>query len=113
MYKVKLNRNNARTDLILDGNLTIRTIAELKKGFQKAISKKKDILIDLTNGKEFDLTFLHLLLSLKKTIKDRDLNVNIKNKLPQPYTDLIYNSGMAEYSWLLSNTELESRGAKK
>lgn len=110
MYKLKSNRTKQITELILYGDLTIRTAAELKEGFLKAIAKKKDILIDLSDGEEFDFAFLQLLISFDKTIADGNLKVTIKNKLNQSYADLIHNSGMAGYSRLFASSLLESEG---
>lgn len=110
MYKLKENRTEKTSEIILSGPLTIRELAKIKNLFQKALQKGNNITIDLREGEDFDIALLQLFISLNKSCSDEGISISFQTPLPQAYIELVNLSGCVAYTWLLDNSETEEMG---
>jgi len=60
-------------------NFTIYEVEELKDKFLEEFQVYKDVEIDLSNVHKIDMTAIQLLLSLKKSCKDKEKTLEIQN----------------------------------
>jgi len=60
-------------------NFTIYEVEELKDKLLEEFQIYKDVEIDLSNVHKIDMTAIQLLLSLKKSCKDKEKTLEIQN----------------------------------
>lgn len=77
----------------LTGDLTIYTIENIRKEIAAGISGDMDILIDVKELKEIDITGMQLLLSLKTTAEKSGRQFKLVN-IPQHIGDTLKMNGL-------------------
>ena len=84
-------KGESKVKIIINDELTIYSIEDIYKRISTSIKKYDEIEFDLSNVSNIDLTFVQLIISLKKSGKKVDLNVKLtpENELLFKNTDLI------------------------
>jgi anti-anti-sigma factor len=58
---------------------TIKDMAKYHKDFTKAVNEERDIVVDLNTTETIDFSGLQLLLGLKKSCKEKNLDISLEN----------------------------------
>jgi len=80
-------------NLVLDGDLVIGNINEIKSLLSEAFSKSDSFEIDHNEAKDFDYSYLQLLVSAIKTAKLTGKTIKIKENSPQDFIALVNDAG--------------------
>lgn len=67
MYELIANENEQKATVILNGELTVQNILEIKNMISGAFQNYNTIVIDQTGAVQYDLSYIQLLISLKKS----------------------------------------------
>jgi anti-anti-sigma factor len=73
----------------LEGELTLRNVAAIKKELIKALGKCDSLQLSVHNVTSIDLSWIQLFHSLRKTCKDSGKNITIEMML-NPDTELLF-----------------------
>jgi hypothetical protein len=92
-------------EIKLEGSLKIQDIAALKEKLEGALTQTDKLKIDHSGGRSFDLSYLQLLISLKKTAALQNKSIEIAEKHPVEFYALVKDAGCISYKWL--NIEFE------
>jgi len=65
--------------LKIPGDMTIYEAEEIKTLFRKAEESEGDIIIDLANVSEIDTCGIQLMISLKKSLKEKERDVSFES----------------------------------
>jgi anti-anti-sigma regulatory factor len=80
-------------NLVLDGDLVIGNINEIKTLLTEAFSKSDSLEVNHNEAKEFDYSYLQLLVSAIKTANLTGKTVKIKEDSPQDFLTLVNDAG--------------------
>lgn len=83
--------------IILQKELTIFTIEELKTKIVDVLKKYDEIQIQISNVENIDLSFLQLIDSLKKSAHKKNKKVEMNVELPENLEELMSNAGFEKF----------------
>lgn len=95
MENVK-NKQQPCQSMVIEGELTIYTVTELKEKLLSALSNTKRLELDLSQVSEFDAAGLQLLVMLKKDTEALGKALNITGHSPV-VVELLDLSGLAGF----------------
>lgn len=81
---------------MFEGALTIQHVMEIKQDIEQRINKTSPLHISLKKVTQLDLSFLQLLLALKKNYSSHGLSMQIHMELEQDLRQLIQISGFQQ-----------------
>jgi anti-anti-sigma regulatory factor len=81
-------------NLALDGELVIGNINEIKTLLTEAFAKSDSLVVDHNDAREFDYSYLQLLVSAIKTASLTGKSFKIKDSTQQDFVDLVNDSGL-------------------
>ena len=79
-YKITRENKGNTTRLIVEGNLVLANSVSIKEEFIELIKKDKQPEIVLNNVSDIDLSFLQLLISMRKTNANIKIEMNISDE---------------------------------
>ena len=85
------SENKAR--MIVEKELTIYTVLEIKENFIEAIGQYDALDIQIRNVENLDLSFIQLIESLRKTAEEYGKKITISAELVNETRSLVENSG--------------------
>ncbi|MFO7448266.1 MAG: STAS domain-containing protein [Ignavibacteriaceae bacterium] len=95
MSKFQYDEMNHILTLILDGELTIENLKDVKSLFLEAFEKSDSISLDHTNAKEYDFSYLQLLCSAVKTAEASGKKLFLRGNDSEAFKDLVKESGFS------------------
>jgi len=100
-----------KNTIILEGILTVQKIGELKETITQSIPDCSGIVIDHSAGEAFDFSYLQLLSSVHKTLKEKklDLSIGPNNSL----FDKLYTESGFDSTALATNLKLPNESSKE
>ncbi|MCU4163244.1 hypothetical protein [Carboxylicivirga caseinilyticus] len=94
-YKVVYSESAEKSVLQFSGQLIINYIENITEIVKEKVSATKDLDIQVDNPDSVDITFIQLVLSIKKTYELAGKEVNITTELKDELKTLIGNSGFS------------------
>ncbi len=95
-YKLTVTKNKKNPDegnISIEGDLTIRNIKEIKDTLVTSTKPYKSLSIRIKKVENLDITFVQLLIAIKKSFK----TVTINTEIPQHVQGIISKSGLKEF----------------
>lgn len=93
-YKIGLNEKDGRKELHFSGSLIINNIEKLYAELQELLIIDKPISIYIDNPDNIDITFIQLVVSIKKSCLEKKIDVKIISSLKDDYRQLIEKAGL-------------------
>lgn len=92
-FSVKKNKNEKeKASFIFEGDLSIKNCQEFLELIKNQANNYKDVLIDIKNVVNLDVTFIQLIIAVKKSFR----TVSVNSELPQQIEEILNNSGLTE-----------------
>lgn len=92
-FKIKVNQSDSETGIMVSGDLIINHIEKIKEAFDNAIDTSKDLTLDLNDVTSIDITFIQLVISLKKSFQSSGNQIVFKNNFNDEIMTLLKNAG--------------------
>ncbi len=90
---------NDKTDIyVLKDQVLVNQIETVKKNLLSLIDKSNTIQIVGDNIKNIDITFIQILLALKKSAKIKNKQINFNLNLSEDIVVLLENNGFIEFN---------------
>ncbi|WP_075603320.1 STAS domain-containing protein [Saccharicrinis aurantiacus] len=92
-FKIDVNKSDTETNIAVSGDLIINHIEKIKEVFDSSIDFSKNLIIDLNGINSIDITFIQLIISLKKSFQSSDNQIVFKNNFNDEVKILLQNAG--------------------
>ncbi|MFC2138453.1 STAS domain-containing protein [Bacteroidota bacterium] len=89
----KNRKNPSEGKISIEGDLTLKNIKEIKEKLLNSTKTYKSLNIQVKKVDNLDITFIQLLIAVKKSFKA----VSINTEIPEHAEGIINNSGLQEY----------------
>jgi anti-anti-sigma regulatory factor len=86
-------KSEKKAKMIIEKELTIYTVLEIKEHFMEAINEFKEIDIQIRDVENLDLSFIQLIESLRKTAEEYEKKITISAALSDETKTLVDNAG--------------------
>jgi len=96
-FKVKYSNKKGLNEVVFSGQLTINNIDKIKEDLKKHLKFNKSINIITKDVENMDLTFVQLILSLIKSGKKGEFEVNTSIDVPDDIKLLLTNAGFSGF----------------
>lgn len=83
-----------KTEVTIEGNLTLQNATELKESLVQNIKKYNSFIVVVKNVTGIDLSFYQLIESFKKSVKSKEKQIEITYILPAEQKKLFTNCGI-------------------
>jgi anti-anti-sigma regulatory factor len=93
MNELKYDHDQNNAMIFLEGPATIQNTLEIKNLFTEAVEKSNRIIINQENVDEFDLTYLQMLVSARKSALEAGKVLNIIGCGTESFNAIVKNSG--------------------
>jgi hypothetical protein len=100
MHEIIIDEVTSTGKINLNGSLIIQEIQAVKELFCNLIDQTNHITVNHENANSFDLSYLQLLVALHKSAIYRNKEVEVEDKHPESFMQLIKESGCPFYKWL-------------
>ena len=90
-------KQHAPDSLSFAGNLTIHNIQQIKQEVEQKLQKRKPLHVLVGNVVQLDLSFLQLLMALKKMHEKNSIPFAVQMELSQEIEQLLINSGFHDF----------------
>jgi anti-anti-sigma regulatory factor len=95
VFECKLTNKKKTVALRLGGRLTVKSSNEVKRGLLKALAGKRDVVLELKNVTDVDLSFLQLLLASSHTAAKKKKGFKLNGPLPEKFIKAVEDSGFS------------------
>ena len=96
MKKVKSKKTTKKEAIILKDDLTIQKASEIREQLLNILDQNEHLTINLKDVRECDLTFLQLLIALRKSVEESGKTLTLITGNNQSLYHLMKNSGYPE-----------------
>jgi len=95
-YKIttEINQTANQLTIVFEGNLDLKNINNIKDELISVYSSNNNLLLKITNVQTIDLSFIQLLISLKKELLTSKKECSIELNLNDELNNLLSNSGI-------------------
>lgn len=93
MLHCNVKKGNGRNTIYVSGSLTIRYISEIRELLLELCGKDEDIVLNLTDVTEVDLSGLQLLCSTEKSFEEGGRKMMIDSDYPDALIKAIEDTG--------------------
>jgi anti-anti-sigma regulatory factor len=93
-----LEQTGEKIRVVLDGELTLPYVGELKKTFLEVLGKTDDISIVLDHVRDIDLSLLQLFCSLHRSATQQKKRVRLEGNAPQALLETAEAAGFARHA---------------
>ncbi len=93
-HNIIITNTGAESTLTLSGSLTVARITEIKEAFDRALGNSQKLNIKASNIDSIDLTFVQLILSLKKLCQQKGIELTTNIDLNPEQTQLLQRAGI-------------------
>ena len=98
MIDFKIEESGNNKTLIVNGELPISNAAAMQGGLIRSLESPEDLIIDLEEVSDVDLSFLQLLCSVHKTSRELNKHITMSGKCPQVFRDAVRKAGYLQQS---------------
>jgi ABC-type transporter Mla MlaB component len=95
-YSVSFGKGISANSLEINGNLVINHIDKIYREISEKIDFSKPLNISVQNVENIDITFIQILLSLKKEFEEKKLELQISVDLSDDLWSLLKNAGIKQ-----------------
>ena len=99
MKKKTIEQTVKKEIIILNGDLTIQKASDVREQLLNALRQNDHLVIDMKNIREYDLTFLQLLIALRKSVDESGKTLTVVTGNNQMFYDLLKSSGYPQDKW--------------
>lgn len=95
-YKIiskKNEENPDKTSLVIQGDLVLANINNIKKDLEGIKNKNKDIHIKVTQVSSIDLSFIQVIESFKKSLSEDKVSVIVEYELNEENKNILKDNG--------------------
>ncbi|WP_282036085.1 STAS domain-containing protein [Saccharicrinis aurantiacus] len=92
-FKIDVNKSDTETNIAVSGDLIINHIEKIKEGLDNSIDFSKNLTLDLNGITSIDITFIQLIISLKKSFQSSAKQIVFKNNFNDEIKTLLQNAG--------------------
>ncbi len=78
MYEIIGHEEDSTAELILEGEITIHNAGDVKEQFEDMINKYHNVIVNHEKAVVYDLSYLQILMSLKKSADKSGKNLTLK-----------------------------------
>lgn len=93
-YTIKIADNKGITELTCKGNLIINNIEKIYAELQETLTTDNDVNVVIDDPENLDITFVQLVLAIRKSVLSRGHAFSIKTKLKDDLKQLIAKAGL-------------------
>lgn len=92
-FSIDLKQSDEGQEIVFSGELIINHVNAIKEELVGSIDFEKPINIVVNNPVNIDITFIQLVLAIKKAYSNKDINCNLQASLSDDIFNLLANSG--------------------
>lgn len=93
-YKIGLSEKDGRKELRFSGNLIINNIEKIYNELQELLIIDKPLSVFVENPENIDITFIQLIVSIKKACLESNVDFKVEATLKDDYKQLIEKAGL-------------------
>ena len=97
MTNFKIEQSDKKKILTINGSATIENVDALKKLLIEMMDQTDNLMINIADISEIDVTFLQLLCSAHKTMISKNKNLTISESCSESLRKTINNSGYSQH----------------
>ena len=105
MHEIKYDQSNSQATLVLKESITIREASEIKDAMLDIFNSAQYLVIDQSQVETLDISYLQLLLSLKKSVHLNSKILMLNGAASESFTALLKDCGCPDYKWLNEESE--------
>jgi len=84
----------AATEVLqLSGAMHLRSIADPHAALVQAFAAESDVILDLSDVEEADLSFVQLIISAQRTAAEKGLSLTLSAPAPEPVIQILERGG--------------------
>jgi anti-anti-sigma regulatory factor len=95
MFGCKSKNTKQTFVLTMSGKLTVDSGKEIKKGLLEALGSGKDVVLELKDITEIDLSFIQILCAAHRTAKRRSNSLKVGTPAPDIFMKTVEDSGFS------------------
>ncbi len=93
-YEISISEKEGRDELTCKGSLIINHIEKIYAELREKLKFDKAMTVVIDNPESIDITFVQLVISLKKTFAEKGLEFTVKSSLKDDMVQLISKAGL-------------------
>jgi anti-anti-sigma regulatory factor len=97
MADFKIEHSDKKKILTINGSVTIKNVGALKKVLIDMIDQTDNLIINIAEISDVDITFLQLLCSAHKTLLRNNKSLTISESCPESFRKTINKSGYSQH----------------
>lgn len=94
VYKIDIKDTGDEKKIVFSGSLIINYIEKIYDEIKETINEMKPLSIEISNPDNIDITFVQLIVSIKKTYSKAGVSLNVDAELKDDIIQLLDNSGL-------------------
>lgn len=95
--RTRIDKKTNIQHLMLEGDLSINYIEQVKARVDALNIESADIVIELKKIESIDLSTIQLVHSLRKTLIEKGKSIKLISEMPEDVKPLLKNSGFVEF----------------
>jgi len=99
-FEIKTKRKADKLTLKFSGSLVINSIEEITNEVKEKMDTGRSIHVYIANPENIDLTFIQLVMSIRKTCINKNIEFTVSAKIKEDLKLLLTNAG---FSNIISN----------
>lgn len=92
-FSIDIKQHDHGQEIIFSGELVINHVNGIKEELMCSIDFERAINMRVINPASIDITFIQLVLAIKKAYEDNGINCEVQGKLNEDTFNLLANSG--------------------
>jgi len=97
MSLTTVDRSEKSGELILKGELAIQRISEVKEELKRALDEVDNLMVNLSEGSDFDLSCLQLLCSAQRTAVCLNKSLQLAGRPPEGLKKALRETGFLKH----------------
>ncbi len=98
MYEIITRDEESAAELMLEGDVTIQNASELKEQFTVLINQYQTIVVNHEKAAGYDLSYLQILVSLKKSADKSGKHLILKINPQNTFYEIIKSAGCQNFT---------------
>ncbi len=94
VYDINVSEKDGNCVLTCKGNLIINNIEKIYAELRDQLHFDMPLVVNIDSPEAIDITFIQLVVSLRKTYEKKGLNVSVNSKLNDDMVELIAKAGL-------------------
>jgi len=92
-FEIKFKDDKKKLTIKFSGSLVINHIEDIISTIKDRIDFTKDLHLNISNPDNIDLTFIQLVVSLQKTVLNKNLDFSVSAKIKDDLSLILTNAG--------------------